>query len=92
MTATLLDIIDDDTFLRPDQLRQLFSALVTDPSAPHGIQGETYQGPTEESSHHGWKPGLRGNRRVDAINRAYFFTREHLEELYRLAGLLERMR
>ncbi|WP_257458782.1 glycosyltransferase family 2 protein [Archangium lipolyticum] len=80
--------IDDDTFLSPEQLRQLFTMLVTDPSTPHGIQGELYKGRPGEPTNDDWRPGLVGERRVDAINRVYFFTREHLEELYRLAGLL----
>lgn len=80
--------IDDDTFLFPEQLRQIFAALLADPSVPHGFQGECYEGEKGLQMLLGWNVGLLGHRRVDGLNRLYCFTREHLEELFRLASLL----
>ena len=80
--------IDDDTFLFPEQLRQLFAALIAEPDVPHGFQGECYEGERGPSRFMGWHVGLRGRRRVDGLNRLYFFTREHVRELFRLASLL----
>ncbi|HEY0092999.1 MAG TPA: hypothetical protein VGB96_01690, partial [Archangium sp.] len=37
----------------------------------------------------GWRPGVEGNVTADVINGVYFFTREHLEELFRLADALK---
>lgn len=95
--------IDDDVFLSPTQLRTLFEALVREPAMPHGERGERYA-PYEPMPHSpeliqkvlgwvpdygGWRPGVEGNASVDVINGVYFFTREHLEEMFRLAGELK---
>ncbi|MFP2903729.1 hypothetical protein ACLESD_01385 [Pyxidicoccus sp. 3LFB2] len=80
--------IDDDTFISPEQLRQLFATMIADPSVPHGFQGECYEGEQGPQRFSGWRVGLRGRRRVDGLNRLYCFTREHLEELFRLASIL----
>jgi glycosyltransferase involved in cell wall biosynthesis len=96
--------IDDDIFLSPTQLRTLFEALVRAPAMPHGVRGERYA-PDEPMPYSreflenfmgtvpdygGWRPGMEGvDASVDVINGVYFFTREHLEELFRLAGELK---
>jgi glycosyl transferase family 2 len=80
--------IDDDIFLLPSQVEHLFRSLLADSSVPHGLQGESHDGEHGPEETQGWRVNLRGEQRVDSINRVYFFTREHLTELYRLAGLL----
>jgi len=80
--------IDDDIFLLPSQLESLFGTLLAEPDVPHGLQGESYDGGHGPQETQGWRVNLRGDQRVDSINRVYFFTRAHLNELYRLAGLL----
>ena len=81
--------IDDDTFASAEQLRLLFSALLSEPTMPHGFQGECYEGKGVPSRFMGWRVGLRGRRQVDVLNRLYVFTREHVRELFRLASLLK---
>jgi hypothetical protein len=96
--------IDDDVYLSPTQLRTLFEALVRAPAMPHGVRGERYA-PDEPMpytheqlenfmgkvpDYGGWRPGMEGvNASVDVINGVYFFTREHVEEMFRLAEALK---
>jgi hypothetical protein len=80
--------IDDDVFLYADQLQMLLQALMENPNSPYGLQGENRSLPDSEEET-GWHSGLGGFvGQVDVINRVYAFTREHLEEMYRLARLL----
>lgn len=81
--------IDDDTFLSPEQIKKIFSELISHPRCPHGCQGEIYVGPSKPR-HPSWKLGLRRfEGQVDVINCVYAFTREHLTEMYRLAQQLQ---
>ena len=86
--------IDDDVFLYPSQVRRLIKACLNNSGSPYGVQGENRNEairPENDSSvaPDGWESGLSGfNRQVDVLNRVYAFTREHLEEMYRLAKLL----
>jgi hypothetical protein len=80
--------IDDDVFLYAHQLQMLLKALMEDPISPYGLQGEN-RGLPDSEEQNGWHSGLSGFAgEVDVINRVYAFTREHLEEMYRLARLL----
>ncbi len=84
--------LDDDLFLYPAQLKKLFTGLVRHPGVPHGVQGENYEGRAIDNSiagSQGWRAGMKSTGGpVDVLNRAYAFTRAHLNEMYRLAGLL----
>jgi glycosyltransferase involved in cell wall biosynthesis len=90
--------IDDDSFLHPAQIQGLFRELVARPGSPHGIQGELYLGtegprePGERMTHldrHGFKVNVcYREQQVDILNRVYAFTREHVNEMYRLGSRL----
>jgi hypothetical protein len=83
--------IDDDVFLYSHQLTTVAKALMDDPESPCGIQGENRDCETQNNgeSSKGWDSGISGfDGRVDVINRVYAFTREHLDEMYRLAARL----
>jgi hypothetical protein len=92
--------IDDNTFLYPAQLKQLFRELVARPGSPHGFQGELYVGSEKLAEledpkrpgfldRHGFKVNVRYcEQQVDILNRTYAFTREHVKEMYRLGNRL----
>lgn len=86
--------IDDDVFLTPQQVKQLFVELLRRPQAPHGLQGECFVGDAPGGRRpgvviEGWQLALRGREeQVDAINTVYTFTRDHIEALYRRAERL----
>ena len=87
---------DDDVFLFPWQVDQLFSRLLETPSVPHGIYGDLF---VEESlrtrypasqHRHGWLGGLMNiDAPVHVLNRGYAFSRSHLQEVSRLGSLLD---
>lgn len=82
--------IDDDVLLSPEQVKRLFLALIARPEAPHGIQGENYVGESKQTFPPYWRVDLKGYEgQVDNINTVYGFTRDHLAEMERLAGVLE---
>ena len=77
--------IDDDVFLSPGQLHRLYRAYLSDPSVPHGFHGQCW----EEAEREGGLGGVvLGDKRVDVLNRAYFFSESQLTEFERLAALL----
>jgi len=87
--------IDDDVFLRPEQLRTLFARLIASPAVTHGVQGQERRErpparlPWGTDWQKGWFSGLRGEtREVDVLNRVYAFTRAHLETYHALASRL----
>lgn len=81
--------IDDDVLLSPEQVKRLFLALIARPEAPHGIQGEDYVGESKQTFPPYWRVDRRDYEgQVDNLNTVYAFTREHLAEMERLAGLL----
>ncbi|MDY7094468.1 MAG: hypothetical protein SX243_15970 [Acidobacteriota bacterium] len=68
---------DDDRFLLPSQLRQLFAALVAEPEVPHGIEGEVR---VQRGDWEGYpfRVGSVDNGRADHLTGYYAFTRLHL--------------
>ncbi len=77
--------IDDDIFLTPSQLRLLAGTLATQPESPHGLFGKILRG----KSFPPWPfvpANPRARPRVDILNCVYAFTREHLDEYFRLAA------
>jgi glycosyltransferase involved in cell wall biosynthesis len=71
--------IDDDVFLYPEQIRQLFSSLLEDPSVPHGVRGQVV------FDNQDFVDGIYGKEcKVDILNGVYAFTKAHLEEYFRL--------
>jgi len=77
--------IDDDVFLTPSQLRLLVEKLAAEPENPHGLIGKVLRG----KSFPPW-PFVPADphdmARVDILNCVYAFTREHLDEYFRLAA------
>jgi hypothetical protein len=87
--------IDDDVFLRPEQLKTLFARLLASPAVPHGVQGQDClerppaRPPRGTHWQAGWLSGVLGQtREVDVLNRVYAFTRAHLETYLALASRL----
>ena len=77
--------IDDDAFLAPGQLDRLYRALLADPHAPHGFQGQNW----ERSGGGELGGAIRSEGRVDVLNRAYLFTEAQLAECERLGAALD---
>jgi hypothetical protein len=78
-------ILDDDLFLLPQQVESLCSHLLSAAEVPHGVYGQEWIGASFRGGIH------QAERSVDVINRAYAFTRVHLEEfmkIVRIAGAL----
>lgn len=87
--------IDDDIFLYPEQVKQLFMEMIARQDAPHGIQGERFVGKPQNVSrfnvplNHGWKVAIRRKEeQVDVINMVYGFNQDQVEEAYWLAQQL----
>lgn len=76
--------VDDDIFLTPRQVHELFVHLVESPETLHGIYGQRYVGRDQVPSHlYGWRNNVsREERDVDVINRVYGLTREHLDRYF----------
>jgi hypothetical protein len=87
--------IDDDTLLYPEQVEQLFLALLARPGAVHGLQGERYVGESGTGApqrrggrraYFGWEVNVRRREeQVDVINTVYTFNRDHVTRLYERA-------
>lgn len=80
--------VDDDIFLHPAQLQWLYWSLRTQADRPHGIFGAAFvpgKDPTQE-----WPFEHRRNvtAPIEILNGLFAFTREHLDEYFRLCGLL----
>ena len=75
--------IDDDIFLRPEQMQVLCEAVRQNPAVLHGMFGELYSEGRVQHAQHG------RNSTLDVLNRVYCFTREHVEEFFRLVDLLD---
>lgn len=77
--AEFFFVLDDDLLLYPRQIAALVEALVDDPSTPHGLFGQ------RRKPAGGFEDGVHGvNGPLDVLNRAYAFTRGHLDEFFRL--------
>lgn len=74
--------MDDDIFLKPEQLESLCKALTADPSVPHGVYGQEWTGEK-------FRGGITGREgRIDVVSRAVVCTKEHVEEFFRLTEIL----
>lgn len=79
--------IDDDLFLQQKQVEFLMNMLLDDHRAPHGFWGQNFIVNKNDIL---FEYGLiNKNDRVDILNRCYFFTREHLSEMFRLMKCLK---
>ncbi len=80
--------IDDDIFLHPAQLQWLYWNLRQSPEHTHGIYGAKID--TEKDPENKWPFSHQSNKtiRIDILNGLFSFTREHLEEYFKLCFLL----
>lgn len=68
-------VVDDDQLLTPAQISGLASALIHEPSVPHGLCGGSVEGTYLE----------RCESEVDVLYNVYAVTRDHVAEFHRLA-------
>ena len=81
-------LFDDDFFLHPAQLQWVYSSLVSSPDRPHGTRGAILK--PDLSPNNQWPFGYAKNtmQEVDILLGLFAFTRQHLEEYFRLCRLL----
>lgn len=75
-------MIDDDIFLRPEQLESLCKFFEERPAVPHGIWGKAWQ------DGHFSKFVANREAEVDILNRVYAYSSDHLAEFFRLTDAL----
>lgn len=73
--------IDDDLYLYPSQIQQLYTSLLEQPERPHGIWGQhVYREPEDKLV---MSNGIRKEEReLEVMNRAYFLTAEHVSNFF----------
>lgn|GEM_PF-781088 len=83
--------VDDDLFLSPVQIRDLFVALVDQPTVPHGIFGQCYIGREATLPQlFGWQNNFqREDTSVDVLNRVYALHRQHIERYFAFLEALD---
>ena len=81
--------IDDDIFLTPKQWARFFERLLEHEEVPHGISGQVYRPGTRFSNGTPFHHRENVEQEVDVLIGAYAFTRVHLEQVFRLAGILQ---
>jgi hypothetical protein len=82
--------IDDDLFLKPEQIASLYRSLLDEPGVPHGLVGQHRRFETDDGDS-GWE--LKGSPAgytgpVDVINCVMAFSREHVTKYHELLGLI----
>ena len=80
--------VDDDIFLHPAQLQWIYWNLRQSSDRPHGIFGAALS--SDKDSEKEWPFVHRRNALapVEILNGLFAFTRAHLDEYFRLCGLL----
>ena len=80
--------VDDDIFLHPAQLQWIYWNLRQSADRPHGIFGATFS--SDKNPEQEWPFVHRRNAfaTVEILNGLFAFTREHLEEYFRLCALV----
>jgi hypothetical protein len=78
--------IDDDLFLTPAQIDALVDHLHADPSVPHGVWGERIKKTDDTFRIDRGLHNIDGE--VDVLNRAYAFTRRHVQRYFELLALI----
>ncbi|MEZ4222860.1 MAG: hypothetical protein R3B13_18100 [Polyangiaceae bacterium] len=76
---------DDDVFLPPLRVAELMCALAREPASPHGFYGQHYSAAERRFS----QGVVRRSGQVHVLNRAYAFTRKHLDRYLALLQQLE---
>lgn len=80
--------VDDDIFLHPTQLQWIYWNLRQSADRPHGIFGAAFS--SDKNPEQEWPFVHRRNAftTVEILNGLFAFTREHLEEYFRLCALV----
>ena len=80
--------VDDDIFLHPAQLQWIYWNLRQSADRPHGIFGAAFS--SDKNPEQEWPFVHRRNAfaTVEILNGLFAFTREHLEEYFRLCALV----
>ena len=74
--------IDDDIFLSPKQIKNVFFSLIKDPSHVHGVCGERISPEKFEHYLHGC------DMELSILSRVYACGREHIARFFTLVGML----
>ncbi len=73
-------ILDDDVFLLPSQTERLIGELKSDPSVPHGLYGQRWNGET-------FRGGFEQiDDELEVISRVYAFSSAHLQAVFRISA------
>lgn len=86
MPSNYFVCIDDDLFLTPAQIDALVGHLHADPSTPHGVWGERITPVGGTFRIYRGVHNIDGE--VDVLNRAYAFTRRHVQRYFELLALI----
>lgn len=80
--------VDDDIFLHPAQLQWIYWNLRQSPDRPHGIFGAAFSADKNPEQEWPFVHRRNADASVDILNGLFAFTREHLNEYFRLCDLL----
>jgi len=83
MMSDYILAIDDDVFLSPEQLRDMFSCLVLDPMKVHGFAGQVYSEDLKSCSMF-----LSRNMPVEALVMMFAYTKTHLKKYFEIMNQL----
>ena len=78
--------IDDDVFLFPGQIAQLFNYLLDDPSVPHGIHGVFWPHKPTQIESGTIMHRAREESTVDVLHQLYAVTNRHVQKQRELLG------
>ncbi len=70
--------VDDDVFLFPGQIAQLFRHLIEDPSVPHGVHGILWPHTPQQSESGKTMRRAREESTVDVLHQLYAVTNRHV--------------
>lgn len=80
--------VDDDIFLHPTQLQWIYWNLRMFQDRPHGIFGAALSSAKDPAQEWPFVHARNATRPVEILNGLFAFTREHLDEYFRLCTLL----
>ena len=80
--------VDDDIFLHPSQLQWIYCNLRQSPERPHGIFGAAFSPDKDPEKEWPFVHSRNTAGPVEILNGLFAFTREQLEEYFRLCALL----
>lgn len=80
--------VDDDIFLHPAQLQWIYWNLRICADRPHGIFGAAFDSGKDATQEWPFVHRRNVTAPIEILNGLFAFTREHLDEYFRLCGLL----